>query len=402
MRADVFLVESGHATTRSQAQRLIASGVQWRTTKLAPWSKVAKNGDDIPSGADIELLDAAEAKYISRGGLKLEGALAATGVQVKGLRCLDVGQSTGGFTDCLLQADALQVIGVDVGHGQLHDRLRNDPRVVCVESFNARALTPETLHAACDEALTEVIVEEEDNDTQPVAPYAWMRNGGQVSDDYDDTDDAKEQEIESFKAERSAKARAKADGSAPVERRRKPGTENVDITPAFDVLVGDVSFISLTLVLPAVASVLKPGGQLLMLVKPQFELQPGQIGKGGIVRDPALYTEVEQRIRECLGELGMTVKKWLDSAIEGGDGNREFFVWAEQGAVVKARAPQIVEPADEDAKPVAKAAKTAAKRPSRADIKAHRAKQELYADPEVASFGQPGPARSKQKKRNEY
>lgn len=398
MRADVFLVEAGHASTRSQAQRLIASGVEWRLTPLAPWKKVAKNGDDIPAGAELQLLDAAEAKYISRGGLKLEGALAATGIAVKGLRCLDVGQSTGGFTDCLLQAGAAQVVGVDVGHSQLHERLRSDERVICVESFNARTLTPESLEVACDEALCDVIEEEEDNDTQPQAPYAWMRNGGQVDEDYDDSDDAKEQDIESFKAERVAKAKAKSEGVAPVELRRRPGTQNIDITPAFDFVTGDVSFISLTLVLPSVVQVLKPHGQLLMLVKPQFELQPGQIGKGGIVRDKALYVEVEQRIRGCITDLGLTVKQWMDSPIEGGDGNHEFFVWAEQGAEIKAPAPQVAADEEATAKPAVKAA---AKRPSRADIKAQRAKQELYADPEVASFGQPGPGRGKQKKRNE-
>lgn len=400
MRADVFLVEAGHASTRSQAQRLIASGVEWRLTPLAPWKKVAKNGDDIPAGAELNLLDAAEAKYISRGGLKLEGALAATGIAVKGLRCLDVGQSTGGFTDCLLQAGAAQVIGIDVGHSQLHDRLRSDERVICVESFNARTLTPESLEQACDDALCEVIEEEEDNDTQPVAPYAWMRNGGQIDEDYDDSDDAKEQDVEAFKAERAAKAKARAEGSAPVEMRRRAGTENIDITPAFDFVTGDVSFISLTLVLPAVVQVLKPHGQLLMLVKPQFELQPGQIGKGGIVRDTALYGEVEKRIRDCLAELGLTVKQWLDSPIEGGDGNHEFFVWAQQGAEIKAPAP-AAEEEESGAAGAKPAVKAAPKRPSRADIKAQRAKQELYADPEAASFGQPGPGRSKQKKRNE-
>ena len=92
MRADVFLVEHGHAATRSQAQRLIAAGVQWRLAASLPWTKVAKNGDDIPAIAEVELLDGAEARYLSRGGLKLEGALRATGLQVAGLRCLDVGQ----------------------------------------------------------------------------------------------------------------------------------------------------------------------------------------------------------------------------------------------------------------------------------------------------------------------
>ena len=395
MRADVFLVEAGHASTRSQAQRLIASGVEWRLTPLAPWKKVAKNGDDIPAGAELLLLDAAEAKYISRGGLKLEGALAATGFKVAGLRCLDVGQSTGGFTDCLLQQDAAQVIGVDVGHGQLHERLRADARVIGVEGLNARAMTADALQAACDLALSEVIEEQEDNDTQPVAPYAWMRNGGQVDEDYDDSDDAKEQDVEAFKSERAAKAKARADGSVPAQYRRRAGTEQVDITPAFDFVTGDLSFISLTLVLPAAVQLLKPHGHLLMLVKPQFELQPGQVGKGGIVRDKALYAEVEQRIRECLSNLGMTVKQWLDSPIEGGDGNHEFFVFAQQGAEVQALPEQA------DSAPAVPAKKTAPKRPSRAEIKTQRAKQELYADPEEASFGQPGPGRPKQKKRNE-
>ena len=263
MRADVFLVEAGHATTRSQAQRLIAAGVQWRTLSLAPWTKVTKNGDEIPAGAEVQLLDASEAKYISRGGLKLEGALAAAGLNVTGLRCLDVGQSTGGFTDCLLQAGAAQVIGVDVGHDQLHDKLKNDPRVVGVEGLNARAMTAETLVEGCEDALSEIIEEEEDNDTQPIAPYAWMRNGGQVDEDYDDSDDAKEQDIESFKSERAAKAKAREDGTAPVERRRKPGTEHIDITPAFDLVTGDVSFISLTLILPQLVPLMKAGAPLL-------------------------------------------------------------------------------------------------------------------------------------------
>ena len=303
MRADVFLVDFGHAATRSQAQRLIAAGVEWRLSPLAPWQKVVKNGDEIPSVAEVRLLDSAEAKYISRGGLKLEGALAATGLSVASLRCLDVGQSTGGFTDCLLQQGAAQVIGVDVGHAQLHERLRQDARVVCVEGLNARALTPEALQEACELALSEAIEEEEDNDTQPEAPYSWMRNGGLVDEEYDDSDDAKEQDIERFKAERAARAKARAAGTLPVQRRRRADRQNVDITPQFDVVVGDLSFISLTLVLPALVPLLAPQGALLMLVKPQFELQPGQVGKGGVVRDESLYAVVEQRIRDCCATL---------------------------------------------------------------------------------------------------
>ena len=331
MRADVFLVDFGHAATRSQAQRLIAAGVQWRLSKGAPWQKVAKNGDDIPAIAEVELLDAAEAKYLSRGGLKLEGALAAARLQVAGLRCLDVGQSTGGFTDCLLQHGAAQVVGVDVGHGQVHERLRADPRVICVEGLNARMLTLGALQQECELALSEVIEEVEDNETQPEAPYSWMRNGGLVDEQYDDSDDAKDKDIERFKSERAAKIQARAAGTLPVERRRRAECADVDTTPVFDMVTGDLSFISLTLVLPSLVPLLAPEGALLMLVKPQFELQPGQVGKGGIVRDPALYAVVEKRIRDCCAENGLAVQAWLDSPISGGDGNREFFVFARRG-----------------------------------------------------------------------
>ncbi|MCD6079440.1 MAG: hypothetical protein K0R89_3384 [Ramlibacter sp.] len=242
MRADQFLVERGLAATRSQAQRLIASGVRWFDG--AAWKRVAKNGDELPADAQVELLDTAESRYVSRGGLKLEGALVATGLVVTGWNCLDVGQSTGGFTDCLLQRGAKHVIGVDVGHGQLHPTLRADPRVSAIEKLNARELKPHYV-------------------------------GGN-----------------------------------------------------FDLVTGDLSFISLTLVLPALAPLIKPGGHLLMLAKPQFELQPAQIGKGGVVRDAALYAVVEQRLRDACTALGLQVIGWYDSPIAGGDGNREFFLHA--------------------------------------------------------------------------
>ncbi|MCE3274101.1 MAG: hemolysin [Ramlibacter sp.] len=242
MRADQLLVERGLAATRSQAQRLIAAGVQWFDG--AAWKRVAKNGDELPTAAQLELLDTAESRYVSRGGLKLEGALATAGLDVTGWNCLDIGQSTGGFTDCLLQKGATHVIGVDVGHGQLHPKLRDDPRVSAIEKLNARELKPHYV-------------------------------GGN-----------------------------------------------------FDLVTGDLSFISLTLVLPALAPLLKPGGHLLMLAKPQFELQPGQVGKGGVVRDAALYPVVEQRLRDACGALGLRVIGWYDSPIAGGDGNREFFLHA--------------------------------------------------------------------------
>ena len=147
---------------------------------------------------------------------------------------------------------------------------------------------------------------------------------------------------------------------------------------------GDLSFISLTLVLPAAVRLLKPRGHLLMLVKPQFELQPGQIGKGGIVRDPALFAFVEKRLRDTCAELGLDVRGWLESAIEGGDGNREFFIHAQKGEMA----------VGED-KPLAAApARKVAKRVPRS------AMREPHEDPETAHDGQPGPARGKRRDKN--
>jgi len=327
MRADLFLVENGHAATRSQAQRLIASGVQWRAEESAPWKKVAKNGDEIPEGAELQILDTTEAKYISRGGLKLEGALKSTGLSVAGLRCLDIGQSTGGFTDCLLQQGAVQVVGVDVGHGQLHPSLRDDPRVVFIEGLNARSMTASDLIAG--------------------PAHATRADGEFEGDDFE------------------------ADEGEVVEA-------------GFDFLTGDLSFISLTLVLPAVVRLLKPGGDLLMLVKPQFELQPGQIGKGGIVRDAVHFEFVEKRLRDACAALGLGVKAWLASPIEGGDGNREFFIHAVKGHDNAGEAEPL---------PAAPPRK-AAKRTPRSEL---RALQEAHEDSEEAHAGQPGPARGKRR-----
>ncbi|HEX6707499.1 MAG TPA: TlyA family RNA methyltransferase [Albitalea sp.] len=258
MRADQRLVDSGLAPTRSAAQRLIASGaVRW----LGPagWAVPRKAGEDLPEGCAIEVTDDAELRFVSRGGLKLDGALAHCGIDVRGLTCLDVGQSTGGFTDALLQRRAERVVGVDVGHGQLHARLRDDPRVVAIEGVNARRLDAATLGAA------------------------WPAGG-------------------------------------------------------FALVVGDLSFISLSLVLPALAPLVAADGALLMLVKPQFELQPAQIGKGGLVKEPALHAQVEARIRRACGDAGLAVLDWFDSPIAGGDGNREYFVRATPGAHIEREA----------------------------------------------------------------
>jgi 23S rRNA (cytidine1920-2'-O)/16S rRNA (cytidine1409-2'-O)-methyltransferase len=296
MRIDQLLVQRGLASTRSQAQRLIADGVQWRKLEVAGevWKRVAKNGDEVPEDAVIELLDDSEARYVSRGGLKLEAALKQVGLSVKGLRCLDVGQSTGGFTDCLLQAGALAVVGVDVGSAQLHPSLREDPRVLCVESVNARTLSAADLIAAYA------------NSTGAEGQFD-IEEDGETFDDFDG---------------------AETEGADEADDEADLVSLPAEFAPPFDVLVADLSFISQTLVLPAAVPLLKEGGILLTLVKPQFELQPGQVGKGGIVKDPEMYPIVEQRLRDTCADLGLEVSAWFDSPIAGGDGNREFFICA--------------------------------------------------------------------------
>lgn len=243
LRADALLVQRGLAASRTQAQRLIAEG-----RVLLDGKPVAKPALELPPEAALSVVEDDSDRYVSRGGLKLAGALQQCGIEVGRKACLDVGQSTGGFTDCLLQAGADHVVGVDVGHGQLHARLRNDKRVTALEGINCRALSAADL-----------------GDARPA-------NG-------------------------------------------------------FDLIVGDVSFISMTLVLPQLPALLAADGDLLLLVKPQFEVGPENIGRGGIVRNPALYGKVEEKLRKTAQNLGLSVQRWLDSPIAGGDGNREFFIW---------------------------------------------------------------------------
>lgn len=305
VRIDQLLVQRQLASTRSQAQRLIAGGVQW--LQGDNWRQVAKNGDDVPEGAQIRLLDDAEARYVSRGGLKLEAALKQVGLNPAGWQCLDVGQSTGGFTDCLLQHGAALVVGVDVGSAQLHPSLRADPRVLCVEKLNARALDASDLIAAYADSISatgQFYLEEE------------------VVDEFDDDADVEAGQAE-FDADDSS------DDGIDTDADTDTGTAG-DFVPEFDLIVADLSFISQTLVLPAVVPMLKAGGTLLTLVKPQFELQPGQVGKGGIVKDASLYVFIEQRLRDACAALGLRVTHWFDSPIEGGDGNREFFIAAQK------------------------------------------------------------------------
>lgn len=251
---DQLLVARGLAPSRSAAQRLIGQrAVRWRWPGQGDgqWTVVAKAGTEVPVQAEVDLTDADEIRWASRAGLKLNAALN----HLQGLpelpweraTVLDVGQSSGGFTDVLLQRGAARVVGVDVGHGQLVDRLRNDPKVVCLEGVNARALSAEELQ-----------------------------------------------------------------GHLP--------------TGGFPLIVGDLSFISQRLVWPALRPLLAPQGLMLMLVKPQFELQPRHIGKGGLVREDAPVAALPGQFVEEAAALGLTMLDWFDSAVPGGDGNSEYFI----------------------------------------------------------------------------
>ncbi len=248
MRADQLLVVRGLAASRTAAQRLIDTArVHWR----GPHGErlVAKSAERLPDTAELVVTEDADDRFVSRGGIKLAGALAASGLDVQGRICLDLGQSTGGFSDCLIQAGAAKVVGIEVGHGQLHPRLANDARIVTREGINARALVPADL------------------------AEHWPQGG-------------------------------------------------------FACVTGDLSFISLTLILPAAVALMAPNADLLLLVKPQFEVGPQGIKKGGIVRDVSLYVEVEAKIRASCAANGLHALGWYDSPISGGDGNREFFVHA--------------------------------------------------------------------------
>jgi 23S rRNA (cytidine1920-2'-O)/16S rRNA (cytidine1409-2'-O)-methyltransferase len=248
MRADQLLLHRGLAPTRSAAQRLIDTGaVRWFGPK--GWAVPRKAGEDLPEDCRLEVTDDAELRFASRGGLKLEAALAHCQLDVAGRNCLDIGQSTGGFTDALLQRGAARVVGLDVGRGQLAAGLAGDARVVSHEGINARDVA----------------------------------------------------------------------GSAFEQSEPKH---------SFGLVVADLSFITLTHILPTVAACLAPGGDALMLVKPQFELQPADIGKGGLVKHASAYPRVEARIREACAALKLNVRDYFDSPVTGGDGNREFFVWA--------------------------------------------------------------------------
>jgi 23S rRNA (cytidine1920-2'-O)/16S rRNA (cytidine1409-2'-O)-methyltransferase len=236
-RIDTLLVARGLCDSREQAKRLVLAG-EVRSGDRIIDKPATKMAEDAP----LEIKQ--KQRYVGRGGLKLEGALDAFAIDPAGLVCIDVGASTGGFTDCLLQRGAIRVHAVDVGTNQLVWKLRNDPRVIVKEQFNARHMTPE------------------------------------------------------------------------------------DIGEKVRLAVTDLSFISLTKVLPAIFSVLENGGSVVCLIKPQFELRREDITRGGIVRDPVLHDRAVQKIREFVTtEFGCDWRAVIPSPITGMDGNQEFLAW---------------------------------------------------------------------------
>src|ERR1700758_1125251 len=234
LRLDQLLVGKGLFASREQAQRAIMAGEVMVGTRIAP-----KPSELLEEEAAITLKPAR--KYVGRGALKLEAALDHFNIGAHGKTALDIGASTGGFTDCMLQRGAKKVYAVDVGHGQLDWKLRNDPRVIVLEKVNARSLSRE------------------------------------------------------------------------------------HITELVDLCVIDVSFISLTLILPNAFDLLTPTGVILALIKPQFELQRSDVGKGGIIRDRGLHRKAQDKIVAFVTGLGHVVSGIVPSAVEGADGNQEFF-----------------------------------------------------------------------------
>lgn len=242
-RLDAELVRQGLTTSRAQAHDLIETGqvLVNGATADKPARLIAPSDNVVVAGPP--------ARFVGRGGNKLDGALERFGVDVSGMRVLDCGASTGGFTDCLLQRGACEVIALDVGHGQLHPKLRDDQRVIVLERTNIRSATPETI-------------------------------GGLV-----------------------------------------------------DAAVADVSFISLTTVIPTLVSMCKPEGTMMLLVKPQFEAGRAEVSRGrGVVTDPIIHERVRADIDAALRSAGCDVAGWMDSPLLGGEGNKEFLVHARTAA----------------------------------------------------------------------
>ena len=242
-RIDKLLVERGLAESRTKAQAMVMAGVV-----LVNEQRVEKSSDQFTSDSQIRIKHADDptSRYVGRGGLKLEAALKQFQIHVRGYVCLDVGASTGGFTDCLLQHGAERVFAIDVGHNQIDWRLRNDPRVEVREGINARYLQPSHFQ-------------------QPD-----------------------------------------------------------DLSLRFDLVVIDVSFISVTKILPSVVTLLKPHTSLVVLIKPQFEVGRGEVGSGGVVRNEEKRIEAVKRINDFASTLGLQTQGMIESPITGAEGNIEY------------------------------------------------------------------------------
>jgi 23S rRNA (cytidine1920-2'-O)/16S rRNA (cytidine1409-2'-O)-methyltransferase len=242
-RVDKLLVERGLAQSRTRAHALVMAGLV-----LVEEQRVEKPSQMFAPDANIRIKGTNDpaARYVGRGGLKLEAALFEFRIDVEGLLCLDIGASTGGFTDCLLQRGAARVVAIDVGHNQLDWRLRTDPRVEVREGVNARHLKP----------------------------------------------------------------------------------EQFDVK--FDLAVMDVSFISATKVLPAIMPLLIKEGRLILLIKPQFEVGRGEVGRSGIVSDPEKHRRVVQEVNQAARALGFIARGVIESPLRGADGNTEFLALYER------------------------------------------------------------------------
>ncbi|HEX6278749.1 MAG TPA: TlyA family RNA methyltransferase [Pyrinomonadaceae bacterium] len=242
-RIDKLLHERGFADSRSKAQAMVMAGVV-----LVDEKRVEKASESFAEDANIRIKgDSPESRYASRGGLKLEAALREFAIDPTGFVCLDIGASTGGFTDCLLQHGAAHVVAVDAGTNQMVWKLREDERVDVREQTNARDLSP------------------------------------------------------------------------------------ADFESLFDLVVIDVSFISVTKIIPILPPLLKPTGRVVILIKPQFEVGKGEVGKGGIVREPEKHARVIEEVNASAGEHGLAVVGVIDSPIKGAEGNKEFLALYEEG-----------------------------------------------------------------------
>lgn len=248
IRIDQLLTQKQLCKSRAQAQAFI-KGNKVSILLNGQWQIANKASLKVVQDTEIKLTLDASDRYVSRGALKLEGALKHSKLDISNFNVLDVGQSTGGFTDCALQAGAKKVVGIEVGHDQLDSRLKENPNVICIEGVNARNLSKQDLGV------------------------------------------------------------------------HLPAT-------GFDLIVMDVSFISQTKILQNFPALLKQGGHLITLIKPQFEVGKQAIGKGGIVKDLKAVTELEEKMTKLIQDLGFTLHCYIESTIKGGDGNQEYLVWA--------------------------------------------------------------------------